>query len=134
MRICEIHQATGSPLAEEALCRIGELYRIEAEVRGRPPDERMAARRQRSKPLVEALHAWLTTQLGRVSRHSALAEAIRYAPRHWTGLVLFLEGGQIELDTKSSSEPPGRSPRGARLPRSPARMVGRAAGRSWRAS
>jgi transposase len=99
MGIYETHQATGSPLAEEALCRIGELYRIEAEVRGRPPDERKAARQQRSKPLVEALHAWLTTQLGRVSRHSALAEAIRYAPRHWTGLVLFLEGGQIELDT-----------------------------------
>ena len=48
---------------------------------------------------MEALHAWLTTQLGRVSRHSALAEAIRYALRHWTGLVLFLEDGQIELDT-----------------------------------
>jgi transposase len=53
MRICETHQATGSPLAEEALCRIGGLYRIEAEVRGRPPGERKAARQQRSKPLVE---------------------------------------------------------------------------------
>jgi hypothetical protein len=101
MGIYEIHQATGSPLAEEALCRIGGLYRIEAEVRGRPPDGRKAARQQRSKPLVEALHAWLTTQLGRVSRHSALAEAIRYALRHWTGLVLFLEDGQIELDTNT---------------------------------
>ena len=31
----ELHQSTGSPLAEEALRRIGELYAIEAEVRGR---------------------------------------------------------------------------------------------------
>jgi transposase len=98
-RFYEIHQATGSPLAEEALRRIGELYAVEAEIRGRPPDERRATRQARSRPLVDALHAWLTVQLGRVSGKSALAEAIRYALRHWTGLVLFLEDGRVELDT-----------------------------------
>jgi transposase len=45
------------------------------------------------------LHAWLTTQLGRVSGRSTLAEAIRYALRHWPGLVLFLDDGRLELDT-----------------------------------
>jgi hypothetical protein len=45
------------------------------------------------------LHAWLTAQLGRVSGKSGLAEAIRYALRHWQGLVLFLEDGRLELDT-----------------------------------
>src|SRR5215218_3944608 len=98
-RFYEIHQATGSPLAEEALRRIGELYRIEAEARGRPAEERRAVRQERGKPLVEALHAWLTVQLGRVSGRSTLAEAIRYALRHWQGLVLFLEDGRLELDT-----------------------------------
>src|SRR3954454_6634575 len=43
-RFYEIHQATGSPLAEEALRRIGELYAIEAEIRGRPAEERRAVR------------------------------------------------------------------------------------------
>ncbi len=95
-RFYELHQATGSPLAEEALRRIGELYAIEAEIRGRPPEERRAVRQERSKPLVDALHAWLTAQLGRVSGRSALAEAIRYALRHWQGLVLFLEDGRVE--------------------------------------
>jgi transposase len=92
-RFHEVHQATGSPLAEEALRRIGELYRIEAKVRGRPAEERRAARQERSKPIVEALHVWLAAQLGRVSRRSTLAEAIRYALRHWQELVLFLEDG-----------------------------------------
>jgi transposase len=96
-----IHQATGSPLAEEALRRIGELYAIEAEIRGRPAEERRATRQERSKPLVDALHAWLTAQLARVSGKSTLAEAIRYALRHWQGLVLFLEDGRIELDTNT---------------------------------
>src|ERR671929_952040 len=100
-RFYEIHQATGSPLAEEALRRIGELYRIETEVRGRTAEERRAVRQERSKPLVDALHAWLTAQLGRVSGKSGLAEAIRYVQRHWQGLVLFLDDGRLELDTNT---------------------------------
>src|SRR3954465_13496864 len=84
-RFYEIHQATGSPLAEEALRRIGELYKVEAEVRGRPAEERRAARRERSKPVVDTLHAWLTAQLGRVSGRSNLAEAIRHPLPHWHG-------------------------------------------------
>src|SRR5919112_2750270 len=100
-RFYEIHQATGSPLAAEALRRIGELYRIEAEIRGRPAEERRAVRQERSRPLVDALHAWLSVQLGRVSGRSALAAAIRYALRHWEGLVLFLEDGRIELDNNT---------------------------------
>ena len=100
-RFYEIHQATGSPLAEEALRRIGELYKMEAEIRGRSAEERRTVRQERSKPMVEALHAWLTVQLGRVSGKSGLAEAIRYALRHWQGLVLFLEDGRLELDTNT---------------------------------
>jgi hypothetical protein len=100
-RFYEVHQATGSPLAEEALCRIGELYRTEAEIRGRPAEERRTVRQERSKPIVDALHSWLTAQLGRVSGRSNLAEAIRYALRHWPGLALFLEDGRVELDTNT---------------------------------
>jgi transposase len=100
-RFYEIHQATGSPLAEEALRQIRDLYRIEAEIRGRSAEDRRAARQERSKPIVEALHGWLTAQLERVSGKSALAEAIRYALRHWTGLVLFLDDGRLELDTNT---------------------------------
>jgi transposase len=95
----EIHQATGSPLAAEALRQIRELYAVEAEIRGRSAEGRRSTRQERSRPLVDALHAWLTAQLERVSGKSGLAEAIRYALRHWSGLVLFLEDGRIELDT-----------------------------------
>jgi transposase len=100
-RFYEIHQATGSPLAEEALRQIRDLYAIEAEIRGRSAEERCAVRQERSQPIVEALHDWLTAQLERVSGKSVLAEAIRYALRHWTGLVLFLDDGRLELDTNT---------------------------------
>src|SRR3954462_8214402 len=98
-RFYEIHQATGSPLAAEALHRIGELYKGEAEVRGRSAEERRTVRQERSRPIVDALHTWVTAQLERVSGKSGLAEAIRYALRHWQGLVLFLDDGRLELDT-----------------------------------
>jgi transposase len=88
-------------LAEEVLRQIRDLYAIGAEIRGRSAEERRSARQERSKPVVEALHAWLAAQLERVSGKSALAEAIRYALRHWTGLVLFLEDGRLELDTNT---------------------------------
>ena len=81
--------------------QIRELYKVEAEIRGRPAEDRRAVRQERSKPLVEGLHAWLTALLGRVSGRSALAEAIRYALRHWQGLALFLEDGRLELDTNT---------------------------------
>jgi transposase len=97
----DIHVATSSPLAEEALRRIAELYDIEADIRGTTAENRRAVRQLRSRPLVEAMKTWLTEQLGRISGRSALAQAIRYALNHWDGLVLFLDDGRVELDTNT---------------------------------
>ena len=90
-----------SPLAEEALRRIAALYEIEADIRGQPAEHRRAVRQQRSRPLVEAMHIWLTEQLGRISGRSTLAQAIRYALNHWNGLILYLDDGRLELDTNT---------------------------------
>jgi transposase len=95
----DTHQATKSPIAFEALQQIGRLYAVEAQIRGRPPEERLAARREHSRPIVDALKTWLSAQLERISGKSSLAEAIRYALRHWDGLGLFLDDGRVELDT-----------------------------------
>ena len=95
----DIHVATKSPLAQEALTQIAALYAIEAEIRGQPAEQRQFVRQQRSRPLVEAMHGWLHRQLDRLSGRSALAQAIRYALNHWKGLILFLDDGRLELDT-----------------------------------
>lgn len=85
----DVHASNGSLIAADALRRIGELYQIEAGLRGRLPDHRRIQRHSRSKPLTEALHAWLGQQLARISGKSELAEAIRYTLRHWAGLCVF---------------------------------------------
>jgi transposase len=97
----DFHHATGSPIAAEALRRIAELYQIEARIRGRPPDQRARIRQAQSRPLVEAMKTWLEGELARISAKSALADAIRYAVRHWTGLGLFLEDGRVEIDSNT---------------------------------
>ena len=48
---------------------------------------------------MEALHAWLQAQLPRLPHASDLAKAMRYALKHWPGLVTFLDDGRIEMDT-----------------------------------
>ncbi len=48
----DLHERVATPLTTDILERIGTLYGIEAEVRGRPPDVRLAARQNRTKPLV----------------------------------------------------------------------------------
>ena len=90
-----------APIATETLQRIAAIYAIEAEVRGKPPDIRRAARQEKSRPLVEALFAWLSQQLARLPRGSTTAEAIRYVLNHRDGLVRFLDDGRIELDTNT---------------------------------
>jgi len=97
----DFHHATGSPIAAEALRRIAELYQIEARIRGRLPDQRARTRQAESRPLVEAMKTWLEGELARVSAKSALADAIRYALRHWKGLGLFLEDGRVEIDSNT---------------------------------
>lgn len=94
----DIQVATASPLAQEALDRIGEIYGIEREIRGQPPDLRQQIRKARVGPKLDALHrAWLTT-LRRVPEKSAIAMAIRYALVRWEALTRFVNDGNIEVD------------------------------------
>jgi transposase len=94
----EFHQATGSPIAAEALRRIAELYAVEKRIRGQPAEARLRAREAESRPLIEAMKPWLEGQLHRVPPRGGLAEAIRYALARWPALCRFLGDGRIELD------------------------------------
>ena len=100
-RFHKIHAHTGSPIAAEALLRIGALYAIEREIRRKPPEARRAVRQARSAPLVRDLRRWLEAQLDLVSQGSALAGAIRYGLRHWEGLCRHLDDGGLEMDTNT---------------------------------
>ncbi len=94
----EVHKATGSPIAEEALRRYAQLYAIEGRIRGCPADVRLAVRQEHIRPLMEDFHVWLKEQLERISGGSELAKKIRYCLARWTDLCRFLSDGRLEMD------------------------------------
>jgi transposase len=98
-RFYELAAADPAPIAREALARIGALYRIENEIRGRSAAERCAVRQAQSRPVLEALAPWLRDKLQLISQKSKLAEAIRYALARWEGLTRFVTDGRIEIDS-----------------------------------
>jgi hypothetical protein len=95
----KLAQSSPAPIAMEALAQIAELYRIESEIRGRPPEERRTARQETSRPIIDVFEPWLRGKLALVSQKSKLAEAIRYALSRWAGLGRFLDDGRVEIDS-----------------------------------
>ena len=97
----EVHEATASPIAAEALRRIAELYAIETIIRGQSAQARKNVRRAKSLPLVQAMKLWLEGELSRIPPKSGLADAIRYALVRWNALCRFLEDGRVALDNNT---------------------------------
>jgi hypothetical protein len=91
-----------SPVAAEAIERIAKLYAIEDEIRGRPPEERCEVRNARSRPLLESLKQWLEGTLGKLSRKSDTAMAVRYALGRWEALMRYCDDGGIEIDNNAA--------------------------------
>ena len=98
----DVHEATKSPLAREALRRIGALYRIESDIRARTPEERLRVRVERMAPLMAELRDWLETTRGRISGRSDLAGAIRYTLSRWNALAVILRDGRACSDNSAA--------------------------------
>ncbi len=98
----DLYVQNASPVAAEALVRIGDLYEIEREVRGQTPEQRKAARQARAGPLLESLQAWLMLKLTLVSKKDPLARAILYASTRWVALTRYRDDGAIEIDNNAA--------------------------------
>jgi transposase len=58
-KLIEFTRTGSSPIAEDGVKRIGELYKIETESRGLNPEARLAVRQAQSKPLIIDMQTWL---------------------------------------------------------------------------
>jgi transposase len=94
----EIHVIHASPTTTEALARIGALYRIEEEVRGKPADLRLSVRQARARPLLDDMRIWMEKALRSLSAKSETAGAIRYALSRWRALTRYTDDGLIWSD------------------------------------
>jgi len=87
-----------SPLAKEALDRIGALYQIEDCIRGCSPTFRREARQQYAVPLLNALHAWMVETVAQLDNKSTLATAFNYSLNRWEALCRYTQDGRLEID------------------------------------
>jgi transposase len=98
----DIQVASDSPVAGEALTRIGELYGFETEIRGQAAAVRQQVRQARAGPKLEALHQWLISTARQLSKKSDLAGAIHYALARWKALTRYRDDGRIEIDNNAA--------------------------------
>ena len=97
-KIHDVHARAPTDITTEALQRIGELYAIEAEVRGCSAEQRLAARKTRAAPLMQSLYDWIQQQMKTLSRHSDTAKAFAYLLKQWDALNVYCSNGWVEID------------------------------------
>ena len=100
-KFVDVFERDGSTIAKETIERIARLYVIEKAALYRPPDERVALRQTKAKPIFDELETWLKQQLPKISGNITLAEAIRYALGRMPKARAHLEDGQFELDNNT---------------------------------
>jgi transposase len=98
----DLEQAHKSLVAKEALVRIGALYAVESDINGRSPEERREIRNTRSRPVLESLKQWLEETLGKLSKKSDTAVAVRYALGRWDALLRYCDDGRLEIDNNAA--------------------------------
>jgi len=98
----EIHVVHASPTTTEALARIGALYAIEDEIRGKPIETRLSVRQSRARPLLDDLRKWMEKAVRSLLAKSETAGAIRYALSRWRALTRYTEDGLLEIDNSAA--------------------------------
>ena len=94
----DLHTAHKSEIAQFALEQFAKVYDIEREVKELNADQRQAIRQQHTKPVLDALHQWMTLQRQKLPDSSATAKALDYSLRRWTALTRFVDDGQLSVD------------------------------------
>jgi transposase len=93
-----VHIRTPSDNTREALKRIGQLYSLEAELRGMSAEHRLAERERQAKSLLKELEIWLRERMSSLSRHSELTKTFAYALNQWSALTYYAENGWVKVD------------------------------------
>jgi transposase len=102
----KFHEArTSDPQrSHAAIAWIGQLYGVERQARDEGWDDakRMAARTERSRPLLESFSAWLEGEAKKVLPKGPIGEAIAYALSNRTALTRYLESPYLSIDNNAS--------------------------------
>jgi len=88
--------------AEVGLKFCNDLFKIEAELKDAAPDARLAARKERSEPILNAFKKWLDEQAINALPKTCLGKAVAYCLQEWSKLIVFLTDGRLEIDNNAA--------------------------------
>jgi hypothetical protein len=94
----DLHQANNSPMALDALLRIGKLYAIEAQAKELDIEARQQLRQEKSQPILKDLHGWLIKTRTLTADGGASAKALDYTLKRWLALIRYAETGHLPID------------------------------------
>ena len=101
-KLFEAFELNGSQFAGQAVALTPKLYEIERDAKQLKPGDRLQIRQLQSRPVADALHAWLTTQRQLLVKADATAKAIDYTLSNWTALTQFLDDGAVPIDNNAA--------------------------------
>lgn len=98
----DLHAANQSPTAAKALDWFGLLYQIERDGEDLDANARKQLRQGKSKPILTAMHDWLTKTRTTVAQGSAIMNAIDYSLRRWPALLRYAATGHLPIDNNAA--------------------------------
>jgi transposase len=91
-----------APIALEAVRRIDAIFDLERNINGQSPEQRLAARTEHVRPLVDELETWMRGERARMSRHNDLSRAMDYMLKRWPAFTRFLGDGRICISNNAA--------------------------------
>ena len=101
-KLYDLAAVAKAPIAAEAVRRIDQLFAVERDIAGLSAETRLAARAERSAPILAELEPWLRHQLERLSRRSKVGKAIAYTTKRWATLTRFMSDGRICMSNNAA--------------------------------
>ena len=98
------HKALESdqPRMGPALLLIAQLYRVERQAQPLTPEDRRQLRQERSRPILEKLHTYLSEIQVEVLPKSPEGRAVRYTLKNWAALTRYCEDGDLQIDNNGT--------------------------------
>jgi len=94
----EAHRTSHPREGAEFVAIIGRLYEIERQIADADDAARLCARRERSRPVLDEIHARIESLLPSTPPKSGLAKALSYTNGIWPRLIAFVDDPQVGID------------------------------------
>lgn len=96
------HHLGPTKQTKTAMAYFRRLFDIEDQYRTCGDEARLAARLEKSAPIVESFHDWLESERSRQLPKAKLTGAINYMLNRWDSFTRFLESGAVPMDNNAA--------------------------------